>query len=140
MKVTQPVDPNTVLKRTRRTTLQPHERAERSSRQKGEYLAYKVCNIPDEDNLPMYEFPAPYFGTGMCKESLKLCDNLKKVIVGQDIAMGPGKFMVARRLLTGDALAVFENTAIGHDQTNALFAKALNVVTHHVFSKAQCAA
>ncbi len=43
--------------------------------------------------------------------------------------------MIARRLLTGDALEVFENTVNGKDETNVSCVNALDPVTRHMFPK-----
>ena len=43
---------------------------------------------------------------------MKFLDNLEKVIVGQDLSTGPTQFSMARRLLSGDTLAQFNNKAL----------------------------
>jgi len=63
--------------------------------EKGEYLSYKLRNIPSDNSSPVYKLTIPYFGTGTCKEWLKFRDNLDKMLIGQNVTTGPGKFMVA---------------------------------------------
>ncbi len=87
----------------------PLERAEGSSMEKGEYLAYELFNIPGENYSSANQLSLPYFGTGACKEWLKFRDNLIKVVISANSSRESGKFTIACRLLTGDALAVFEN-------------------------------
>ncbi len=63
-------------------------------------------------------------------------DNLEKIVVSTNNTRKSGKFIIARRLLTGDALEVFENTTNGKDETNVLFANAFDAVTRHVPKRA----
>ncbi len=79
-KVTQTVAHNTIPKGIRRTPRIPLERAEGISLQKLEYLAYKLCNIPGDDNSPVHELFVLHFGTGTCEEWLTFRDYLEKVI------------------------------------------------------------
>lgn len=104
---------------------------------KGDYLAYKLRNDPADDTSPTYELCVPYFGTGSCEDWLKFRDNLDKVIVGQHVTTGPAKFVVARRLLTGDALSVFNAALVdcGLNETNQAFDLCLSALTRHVFPK-----
>jgi hypothetical protein len=113
------------------------ERAEGRSLVKGEYLAYKLRNDPADDSSPTYELTVPYFSTGTCEEWLKFRANVEKVLLGQHVTTGPAKFLVARRLLTGDALSVF-NAALeesGANETNASFEACMDALARHVFPK-----
>ena len=59
-----------------------------------------------------------------------------KIIAGQNITRSQDKFTMARRLLHGDALAVFENSAMGKDQTqNEVFKGMMRELTQHIFPK-----
>ena len=79
----------------------PLERAEREPLEKGEYLSYKLRNIPGDDTSPVYELSVPFFDVGSCEEWLKFRDNLDKVLIGQNATTGPSKFVITRRLLKG---------------------------------------
>jgi hypothetical protein len=112
------------------------ERAERRSLVKGEYLEYKLRNTPGDLTSPVYSLSVPFFSTGTCEEWLKFRENLLKVLSGQNVTTGPGKYVVTRRLLQGDALAAFENAATDlPTETNANFDEVLQAVTAHVFPK-----
>ena len=115
----------------------PLERAESRSLTKGEYLAYKLRNDPADDSSPTYELTVPYFGTGTCEEWIKFRANVDKVLQGQHVTTGPAKFLVARRLLTGDALSVF-NAALdelGTTETNNSYELCMDALARHVFPK-----
>ena len=115
----------------------PLERAEGRSLSKGEYLAYKLRNDPADDTSPTYELTVPYFSTGTCEEWLKFRANVDKILQGQHVTTGPAKFLVARRLLTGDALSVF-NLALdelGANETNNSYELCMDALARHVFPK-----
>ena len=115
----------------------PLERAEARPLLKGEYLAYKLRNDPADDSSPTYELSVPYFNTGTCEEWLKFRANVGKVLLGQHVTTGPAKFMVARRLLAGDALSVFNAAlaALGSNETNAAYESCMDALARHVFPK-----
>ncbi len=123
MKVFQPVVPKGI----ERPPPVPLKRAECSSMQKREYLAYELFNIPGEDYSPANQLSTPC----TCEEWSKFRDNLEKAIIGQNINRESGRFIIARRFLTGDALAVFDNTVVGKDETNVSFVSAMDAVTRH---------
>jgi len=120
----------------------PLERPTKKELHKGDYQTYKLRNVPADENSPVYELSVPYFRTGTCEEWLIFRKNLEKVILGQNVTNGPGRFIVARRLLEGDALTVFNNEAQTHttnngnaSETAATFALCLDAVTKSVFPK-----
>jgi len=102
----------------------------------GEYQRYKLRNVPEDESSPTYELSVPYFGTGTPEEWLKFRKNLEKVVVGQNVTTGPGRYTVARRLLEGDALASFDQGARLHGaESIPNFKRCLDDVTKHVFPK-----
>jgi hypothetical protein len=115
----------------------PLERPEPRPLVKGEYLAYKLRNDPADDSSPTYELSVPYFSTGTCEEWLKFRANVGKVLLGQHVTTGPAKFLVARRLLNGDALSVFNAAlaALGSNETNAAYESCMDALARHVFPK-----
>ena len=120
----------------------PLERPAKKDLQRGEYQTYKLRNNPSEENSPVYELSVPYFCTGTCKEWLLFRRNLDKVITGQNVTGGPGRFTVARRLLEGDALTAFNNAAAGHttsagnpSETTNTFSACLDAVSASVFPR-----
>jgi hypothetical protein len=57
-----------------------------------------------------------------------------KVIAGQNITTGPGRFAMAQRILDGDALAAFNETAEKQtSETTATFVICMDAVTKHIF-------
>jgi len=112
------------------------ERPEVRDLEHGEYQRYKLRNVPEDENSPTYELSVPYFGTGTPEEWLKFKKNLEKVVVGQNVTGGPQRYVVARRLLEGDALASFDQAARLHGpETVQHFKRCLDDVTKHVFPK-----
>lgn len=115
----------------------PLQRGEKPTLVKGEYLAYKLRNDPTNESSLTYELTVPFFSTGTCEEWLKFRANVERVLIGQHVTTGPAKFAVARRLLTGDALSVF-NAALeesGLTETNTTYELCMDALARHVFPK-----
>ena len=89
----------------------PLERPEVKRTVPGGSHKYKLCTSPTDGNSPTYELTVPYFSTGTCEEWLIFHKNLNKVIKGLNLTNGSGKFELARNLLTGDALSIFDTAA-----------------------------
>ena len=129
---------------TRRKIVPPISlaRPEKKEPKRSECQTYKLRNVPTDANSPTYEVSVPYFSTGSCEEWLIFRKNLEKVLTGQNVTGGPQKFVVARRLLDGEALTNFENeakkqtTAQGNvSETGATFTACLDAVARNVFPK-----
>ena len=81
---------------------------------------YKLQNNPAEEGSPVYELSVPYFCSGTCEEYLLFEKNLNCILTGQGATTGPNKFLVARHLLEGDALTIFNNAMPADaNETNA---------------------
>ncbi len=101
---------------------------------KGQYESMKLRTVPTDVNSPTYELTIVYFSSGMPEEWLMFRKSLTKVIVGQNLTTGPGKYALVRRVLTGDALAAFEAAATKHGNiTNDNFNACMADVTKHIF-------
>ena len=74
-------------------------------------MTVKLCSIPTESDSQTYELNVGLFRSGTPEAFLEFRRDLEKSIKGQNITTGPGKFAMARRLLAGDALAVFDQNA-----------------------------
>ena len=138
----KPDSGNTTTARRCVIPLIPLERPPKKNLQCGEYQTYKLHNNPTEENSPVYELSVPYFLTGTCKEWLLFRRNLNKVITGQNVMGGPGRFTVARRLLKGDALTAFnsaaarQTTSTGNpSKTRTTFGACLDAVAASVFPR-----
>ena len=103
----------------------------------GKSHKYKLRTAPTDGNSPQYELTVPYFSTGSCEEWLIFRKNLKKVTTGLNLTTGSAKFELARNLLTGDALSIFNTTAADSTQvtseTLASFETCLDAVAYAVF-------
>lgn len=103
----------------------------------GESHKYKLRTSPTDGNSPQYELTVPYFSTGTCEEWLIFRKSLKKVITGLNLTTGTARFELARNLLTGDALSIFNTTASDTSQvtseTLVSFETCLDAVAYAVF-------
>ena len=103
----------------------------------GESHKYKLRTAPTDGNSPQYELTVPYFSTGTCEEWLIFRKNLKKVTTGLNLTTGSARFELARNLLTGDALSIFNTTAadttLVMSETLTSFETCLDAVAYAVF-------
>jgi len=112
----------------------PFERPARKPLGKSEYSVFKLRSVPADPNSQTYELNVPYFRSGTPEEWLLTKKAIMKVITGQNITAGPGRFTMARRILEGDALAAFNAAATEQTgETVATFVICLDAVTKHVF-------
>ena len=82
----------------------------------------------------MYELSIPFFSAGTPEEWLKFQKNLQAIFVGQDVTTGPTQYAMAKALLKGDALSVFEASTIARGTiTVTNFKLCLSDITGHVF-------
>jgi hypothetical protein len=112
----------------------PLERPETKEIKKNECLTLKLRTDPANNDSQTYELTVKFFSSGTAEEWLVFLRDLKRILVGQNITQGAGKYMMIRRLIFGDTLAVFNKNAqeLGNE-TNANFELALQAVTTHVF-------
>ena len=103
----------------------------------GEFHKYKLRTAPSDGNSPQHELAVSYFSTGTCEEWLLFRKNLFKVITGLHLTTGSARFELARNLLTGDALSIFNTTAADPTQvtseTKESFDACLDAVACAVF-------
>ena len=112
----------------------PFEREPVKAPVKGEYHTYKLRTQPTDSSSPVYDLSVPVFDHGTPEVWLRFVKNLKSVFTGQNITSGPTQYALARCLLKGDALAVFEAAATAHGtETLVNFKKCLQDLTAHVF-------
>ena len=95
----------------------PFEKPAKKQLSKEQYHTYKLCSSPTSKDSPTYDLAVPYFGSGTCEEYLTLLKNFEKVKTGQNITLGTNEFALARRLLEGEALTVFENAVKDLEET-----------------------
>ena len=82
-----------------------------SEPKKGDFLKIALHTNPTDASSDMYSLNIRHFCTGTPEEFLKWCKDYDMVISGQNLTNGPAKYAMARMLLQGDALRVFNNAA-----------------------------
>ena len=78
---------------------------------KGNYVTVKLRCVPTDNNSQTYELNIGLFRSGTPKQFLEFQRDLEKTLKGQNITTSPSMYAMARRLLSGDALAVFDQNA-----------------------------
>jgi hypothetical protein len=111
----------------------PFERPEVKETQKEDVMGFKIRYYPTNPKSSTYELNLGVFKSGTPEEWLKHKSALNKILVGQNIQEPADKFCMARRVLEGDALAVFNNAAEDNEVTLETFNDCINAVTAHVF-------
>jgi hypothetical protein len=112
----------------------PLQRPEVPELKKSEYLVMKLRTDPADPASQTYDLSIRYFRMGTPEEWLLFVRDLRRVLIGQNITTGPAKYAMIRRLISGDAEAVFNRAATNHgNETNANFELCLKDVTTHVF-------
>jgi hypothetical protein len=112
----------------------PLERTEIKSLKKNEYITLKLRSDPTNNDSQTYELTVKFFSIGTPEEWLIFQRDLERILIGQNITVAENKYAMVRRLLEGDALAVFNKKASElQDETDANFTAVLQAVTTHVF-------
>jgi hypothetical protein len=112
----------------------PLVRPEYAAPKKNESLTMKLRSNPTDDNSQTYELVVKFFKTGTAEEWLMFLRDLNKILVGQNITAAPAKYAMARLLLSGEALTVFNTHATEHgNETNNHFNLTLQNLTTHIF-------
>eukprot|EP00957_Ditylum_brightwellii_P161694 12310586-Ditylum_brightwellii.AAC.1 len=98
----------------------------------GQFHAYKLCTTPADATSPLYEFSVPFFDCGTPEEWIKFRCGLVAVLKGQNVTQGLASYTVAKILLKGDALMVFEQSEITRgNKTGPHFELCLDDVAKH---------
>ena len=109
---------------------------EKKEIKKGEFLKLDLRSVPTDAESETYSFNFPFFKQGTPAEWIQWRKNYQKVQVGQNLTTGPSKYAMARQLLEGNALRVFNTSATTHgNETNEHFTAVLEDVTVHVFPR-----
>eukprot|EP00957_Ditylum_brightwellii_P022057 1663871-Ditylum_brightwellii.AAC.1 len=102
--------------------------------ERGQFHTYKLRTTPADATSPTYKLSIPFFEGGTPKEWIKIQRRLQAVLKGQNATQGPPSYAVAKTLLKGSALTVFEQAEITHrNQTVMNFKLCLDDVAKHVF-------
>ena len=120
-----------------RSILRPailYERPTVKKLERGEYHNYKIRTVSGDAESPIYELSVPFFSAGTPEEWIKFHKNVKQVFVGQDVTTGPTQYPLARSILQGDALTMFDASATTHwPQTVDHFRLIMADICQHVF-------
>eukprot|EP00957_Ditylum_brightwellii_P086610 6589857-Ditylum_brightwellii.AAC.1 len=83
-------------------------RPEPRNLERGQFLTYKLCTTSANDTSPVYELSVPFFIEGTPEQWIKFRHWLAAVLKGQNMTLGPASYAVAKMLLKGEALTVFD--------------------------------
>eukprot|EP00957_Ditylum_brightwellii_P019911 1502130-Ditylum_brightwellii.AAC.1 len=100
--------------------------------ERGQFHTYKLRATPADTDSPTYELFIPFFDEGTPKEWIKFWHGLQAVLKGQNVTQGPASYAVAKTLLKGDALTVFNLSETTYrNQTVPHFKLCLDDVAAH---------
>eukprot|EP00957_Ditylum_brightwellii_P011880 895225-Ditylum_brightwellii.AAC.1 len=101
---------------------------------KCDYHIYKLCTVPYNANLPIYNLAIPWFDTESVEEWLKIWQNLQVIITGQNITDTQGMYEITKSMLCGDTLTAFENTeGVNRLQSEQAYKETIEDVHTHMF-------
>ena len=99
-------------------------------------MSFKLRSNPTLSKSPQYEMQAKIFATGTTEQFILWKRDLYKIIKGQNITQPQDKFTMARRLLSGDALSVFESFSANCDEsTEEGFEATMQALAKHIFPR-----
>jgi hypothetical protein len=87
----------------------PFEKVERPAPTKAERTEFKMFTNPDEPKSQTYNIEIRHFKTGPPEHWLETMDDLERVIQGSRVTTAEATFALARTILKGDALRLFNN-------------------------------
>eukprot|EP00957_Ditylum_brightwellii_P013979 1054964-Ditylum_brightwellii.AAC.1 len=100
--------------------------------ERGQFHTYKLRTTPADETSPIYKLSVPFFVCGTPEEWIKFRRGLAKVLKVQNITQGLASYAVAKTLLKGDTLTVFEQSEITHrNQTEQHFKLCLDDAAKH---------
>ena len=97
---------------------------------------FKLRSNPSDKDSQLYELKARSFASGTVEQYILWKRDLDKIIKGQNVTRPNDKYEMARLVLYGDALAIFDKealTLVQEDEEN--FQKCLKALANHVFPK-----
>ena len=101
---------------------------------KHEFVKLDLKSRPTDEDLETYSLNICFFDSGSPREWIEWRKNFEKVVKGHNLTSGQNKYNMARTLLRGDALRVFNQAATdAGTETNDHLQVVLQAVTKHVF-------
>ncbi len=79
---------------------------------KDDFLTFKLCMNPNQDNSPTYDLVVQFFSQGSMEELLLFNKNIQWICQGQKITVGPGQYALVCCLLQGNVLTAFNQAAM----------------------------
>eukprot|EP00957_Ditylum_brightwellii_P030981 2347295-Ditylum_brightwellii.AAC.1 len=92
----------------------PFQRPAPRQLERGQFHAYKLHTTPADPTSPLYELSIPFFDDGTPEEWIKFQRGLTAVLKDQNVTQGPASYVIAKTLLKGEALTVFEQAELTH--------------------------
>mgnify|MGYP007134103953 CR=1 FL=1 len=109
---------------------------EQAQGKKGDHLKIDIRSVPEDPNSKTFSLDVRFFQSGTPKQWLDFKKTFDKVIVGQNLTTGPTRYQMARTLLKGEALRVFNlSTMERGTETVEHFNQVMDDVTAHFFPK-----
>eukprot|EP00957_Ditylum_brightwellii_P185777 14143903-Ditylum_brightwellii.AAC.1 len=130
---TVPTKPGRGNKDVKRSII-PFQRPAPKPLERGQFHTYKLRTTPADATSSLYKLSVPLFDCGTLEEWIQFRCSMTTVLKGQNVAQGPPSYAVAKTLLKGDALTVFEQAEITcGNQTVPHYKLCLDDVAKHVF-------
>ena len=85
------------------------DRDEVDTSKKQDYPTVELRYVPTDPDSAKYKRNICYYDGSCPKAHLEFCEDMNKVLLGQNITSGPQQFAMTRTLLRGDALRIFDN-------------------------------
>ena len=96
---------------------------------------YELCTNLSSATSSMCQLDIPLYSNGTVEKWLRFCNNLGRVVQGQNVTGAMAKCTLARRLLESEALTTFNNQAATGTETNETFEECLDKVRNLIFPK-----
>lgn len=115
----------------------PLDRPETKELVYGQYEKLRLRTNPANANSTTYDITLPYFSSGTPEEWILWRRNFNKVVVGQRLDTAERKYTFARRVMTGNALAVFnaKSSTLENVNTDENFELCMGAVANAIFPK-----
>ena len=102
----------------------------------GAVTSFKLCCNPSNTDSLQYELKVRSFSTGSVEQYILWKKDLEKLIIGQSLELASDKFTMTRKVLEGNALAVFNQHAhAAVEETEANYETCMEGLAKHVFPK-----
>ena len=102
----------------------------------GAVSSFKLRCNPTNTDLLQYELKVHSFNTGSVEQYILWKKDLEKLIIGQNLELAGDKFAMTRKVLEGDALAVFNQHAhAAVEESDETYKECMEGLAKHIFPK-----